>query len=181
VSSNGLTIPLDYTSAPNDEMSAKLNLASIGKTSHDESDVVNKDWGVEKLKAAGWTMVETTGFLSLVGPLWQRIVDGAHEYAIRTEDKHHNRRGLVQGGLVMTLADRSSGMMARVVADRPTLATIQMDTLFIDSARIGELLVSRPRVIRATRSLIFTTTEVTADDRTVASASGVFKILKNDS
>jgi acyl-coenzyme A thioesterase PaaI-like protein len=126
-------------------------------------------------------MVETTGFLSLVGPLWQRIVDGAHEYAIRTEDKHHNRRGLVQGGLVMTLADRSSGMMARVVADRPTLATIQMDTLFIDSARIGELLVSRPRVIRATRSLIFTTTEVTADDRTVASASGVFKILKNDS
>ena len=72
-------------------------------------------------------------------------------------------------------------MMARVVADRPTLPTIQMDTLFIDSARIGELLVSRPRVIRATRSLIFTTTEVTADDRTVASASGVFKILKNDS
>ena len=135
----------------------------------------------DKLKSDGWKIVETSGFLHLIGPLWQRVVDGTHEYALATEDKHHNRRGLVQGGLVMTLADRSSGMMARVVADRPTLATIQMDTLFIDSARIGELLVSRPRVIRATRSLIFTTTEVTADDRTVASASGVFKILKNDS
>ena len=36
----------------------------------------------ETLKAAGWTMVETTGFLNLIGPLWERVVDGNHEYAI---------------------------------------------------------------------------------------------------
>ncbi len=34
------------------------------------------DMAAEKLKASGWTIVETTGFLSLVGPLWQRIVNG---------------------------------------------------------------------------------------------------------
>jgi acyl-coenzyme A thioesterase PaaI-like protein len=142
---------------------------------------VTKDLAAEKLKAAGWAVVETSGFLSLIGPLWQRAVDGDHEYAIATQDKHHNRRGLVQGGLLMTFADRSCGMTARYVSGKPTLATVQMDTLFIDSARIGEILISRPRVIRATRSLIFTTTEVTAGERTIASASGVFKILKNDS
>ena len=135
----------------------------------------------EKLKAAGWTMVETSGFLDLVGPLWQRLVDGEPEYAIVAQDKHHNRRGLVQGGLLMTLADRSSGMIARLVSGRPTLATVQMDVHFIDSGKIGELLVSKPRVIRATRSLIFTTTEVTAGGRCIVTASGVFKILKNDS
>jgi acyl-coenzyme A thioesterase PaaI-like protein len=142
---------------------------------------VTKDPLAEKLKAAGWSIVETSGFLSLVGPLWQRVVNGEHEYAIVAQDKHHNRRGLVQGGLLMTFADRSSGMTARFVSGKPTLATVQMDTFFIDSAKIGEVLVSKPRVIRATRSLIFTTTEVTADSRIVASASGVFKILKNDS
>jgi acyl-coenzyme A thioesterase PaaI-like protein len=142
---------------------------------------VTKDPLAEKLKAAGWSIVETSGFLSLVGPLWQRVVNGEHEYAIVAQDKHHNRRGLVQGGLLMTFADRSCGMTARFVSGKPTLATVQMDTLFIDSAKIGEVLVSKPRVIRATRSLIFTTTEVTADSRCVASASGVFKILKNDS
>jgi len=141
---------------------------------------VTKDLAAGKLKAAGWTLVETSGFLNLVGPLWQRVVDGEHEYAILAQDKHHNRRGLVQGGLLMTFADRSCGMTARFVSGKPTLATVQMDTLFIDSARIGELLISRPRVIRTTRSLIFTTTQVTAGDRTVVSASGVFKILKND-
>ena len=40
------------------------------------------DKAAEKLKASGWTIVETTGFLHLVGPLWQRVVDGEHEYAL---------------------------------------------------------------------------------------------------
>ena len=134
----------------------------------------------EKLKASGWTIVETSGFLSLVGPLWQRVADGEHEYAIEAQDKHHNRRGLVQGGLLMTFADRSCGMTARYVSGRPTLATVQMDTHFVDSGKIGEILISKPRVVRATRSLIFLTTEVTANERCIAMASGVFKILKND-
>ena len=138
------------------------------------------DMAAEKLKAPGWTMVETSGFISLVGPLWQRVVNEVHEYAIVAQDKHHNRRGLVQGGLLMTFADRSCGMTARFVSGRPTLATVQMDTHFVDSARIGEVLVSKPRVVRATRSLIFITTEVTAGNRCIATASGVFKVLKDN-
>src|SRR5580698_3277156 len=110
------------------------------------------DMAAEKLKASGWTIVETTGFLSLVGPLWQRIVNGSYEYALVAQDKHHNRNGLVQGGLLMT---------------------------FADSAKIGEILLSKPRVVRNTRSLIFLTTEVTADNRCIAMANGVFKVLKS--
>src|SRR6202023_354718 len=138
------------------------------------------DMATEKLKASGWTIVETSGFLSLVGPLWQRVADGEHEYAIEAQDKHHNRRGLVQGGLLMTFADRSCGMTARYVSGRPTLATVQMDTHFVDSGKIGEILISKPRGVRGTRSLIFVTTEVTAENRCIAMASGVFKILKNE-
>jgi acyl-coenzyme A thioesterase PaaI-like protein len=138
------------------------------------------DLATEKLEASGWTIVETSGFLNLVGPLWQRVVNDAHEYAIVAQDKHHNRRGLVQGGLLMTFADRSCGMTARYVSGRPTLATVQMDTHFVDSGKIGEILISKPRVVRSTRSLIFLTTEVTAGERCIAMASGVFKILKND-
>jgi uncharacterized protein (TIGR00369 family) len=135
----------------------------------------------ETLKAAGWTMVETSGFLNLIGPLWERVIDGNHEYAILMQDKHHNRRSRVQGGVLMTLADRASGMIARVVSGRPTLATVQMDVHFIDAGQIGELLVAKPRVVRVTHTLIFTTAEVVADGRCVAIASGVFKILKDNS
>ena len=137
------------------------------------------DTATETLKASGWTLVETSGFLHLVGPLWERLVDGEHEYALVTEDKHHNRRGRVQGGLLMTFADRSCGMTARYVSGRPTLATVQMDVQFIDSGKIGETLISKPRVVRVTRTLIFITTEVTANERCIVTASGVFKILKD--
>src|SRR5271156_6124303 len=135
----------------------------------EEDDMTEK--ATAQLLASGWTIVETSGFLSLVGPLWERVVNGEHEYALITEDKHHKRRGLVQGGLLMTFADRSSGMTARYISGRPTLATVQMDTHFVDSGKIGEILLSKPRVVRTTRSLIFTTTEVTAANRCIAMAS----------
>ena len=135
----------------------------------------------EKLKADGWTELETSGFLNLVGPLWERVVNGDHEYAIFAADKHHNRRNRVQGGVIMTLADRASGMIARVVSGRPTLATVQMDVQFIDAGKIGELLIAKPRVVRVTHTLIFTTAEIVSEGRIVATSSGVFKILKDNS
>jgi len=138
------------------------------------------DKAAGKLKSDGWSIVETSGFLHLIGPLWQRVVDAEHEYALVAQDKHHNRRGLVQGGVLMTFADRSCGMTARFVSGRPTLATVQFDTHFVEAGKIGEILISRPRVVRSTRSLIFITTEVIVDKRCIAMASGVFKILKND-
>src|SRR5260370_38679751 len=82
------------------------------------------DKAAEKLKSSGWSLVETSGFISLVGPLWQRVVNGEHEYALIAQDKHHNRRGLVQGGGLMTFADRTSGMTARYVSGRTTLPTV---------------------------------------------------------
>ncbi len=135
---------------------------------------------VARLKSDGWSLVETTGFIHLIGPLWQRIIDGEYEYALVTQDKHHNRRGLVQGGVLMTFADRTCGMTARFVTGKPMLATVQLDTHFVEAAKIGETLTSRPRVVRSTRSLIFIRTEVTVDERCIAMANGVFKILKSE-
>ena len=133
-----------------------------------------------KLKSDGWKIVETTGFIHLIGPFWQRLVDGVNEYALIAEDKHHNRRGLVQGGVLMTFADRTCGMTARFVTGKPTMATAQLDVHFVEAGKIGEVLISRPHVVRSTRSLIFLTTEVTVDRRVIAMASGVFKILKSE-
>jgi acyl-coenzyme A thioesterase PaaI-like protein len=139
------------------------------------------DAAADQLISDGWTIVDTTGFLNLVGPLWQRMMNGEPEYALVAQDKHHNRRGLVQGGLLMTFADRACGMAARFASGRPTMATVQLDVHFVDAGKIGETLMTRPRVIRTTRSLVFVTTEVKANGRTIVTANGVFKILKDGS
>jgi len=170
LSSNGQIIPLDYNTSAIDEMT--------GAERGEQNKMTDK--ATAKPKASGWTLVETSGFISLVGPLWQRVVNGEHEYAIVAQDKHHNRRGLVQGGVLMTFADRTCGMTARYVSGKPMLATVQLDTHFVEPGKIGEILVSKPHVVRSTRSLIFITTEVTVDKRCIAMASGVFKILKSE-
>ncbi len=139
------------------------------------------DAAADELLSDGWSIVETTGFLNLIGPLWQRMVDGEPEYALVAQDKHHNRRGMVQGGLLMTFADRACGMAARFVSGRPTMATVQLDVHFVDAGKIGETLMTRPRVIRTTRSLVFVNAEVKANNRTIVTANGVFKILKDGS
>ena len=131
------------------------------------------------LNQEGWSIVDTTGFIHLIGPLWERKVDGDYEFALITQDKHHNRRGMVQGGVMMTFADRTCGMTARYVTGRQHMATVQLDTHFVEAGKIGDVLISRPRVVRSTRSLIFMSTEVFVDDRCVVMANGVFKILKS--
>src|SRR6516162_4419845 len=135
-----------------------------------------------RLKSDGFSVVEATGFIQLIGPMWQREVNGELEFALVAEDKHHNRRGLVQGGVLMTFADRTCGITARHVIGKQTMAmaTVQLDVHFVESGKIGETLISRPRVVRATRSLVFVSTEVTVDRRCIAAANGVFKILKSE-
>src|ERR1700756_67505 len=141
-------------------------------------DMIDK--AAVRMKSDGWKLVEATGFIQIVGPLWERLVDGELEFALLTEDKHHNRRGLVQGGVLMTFADRTCGMTARHVTGKQTMATVQLDVHFVESGKIGETLISRPHEGRATRSLIFVSTEVTVDKRCIAMANGVFKILKSE-
>lgn len=132
------------------------------------------------LQADGWSIMDDDGFINLVGPLWRRV-NGEHpEYAIVGQDKHRNRRGVVQGGLLMTLADRTCGMSARFLSGAETLATVQMDTHFVDAARIGDVMISRPRMIRSTKSLIFMRTDVTVEDRCVVTVQGVFKIVRKE-
>ena len=131
-----------------------------------------------KLRADGWSIVETTGFIHLVGPLWQRQFNGQYEFALVAQDKHQNRRGMVQGGVMMTFADRTCGMVARQTSGKEFTATVQLDTHFVEGGKIGDIMISRPRVVRSTRSLIFMNTEVTVDERCIVMANGVFKFLK---
>jgi acyl-coenzyme A thioesterase PaaI-like protein len=118
------------------------------------------------------------GFIGLVGPLFHRLAGTTHEYALVAQPKHRNIRGVVQGGLLMTFADRTMGLAAGHHVRPNGVVTVQMDTQFADSAEIGETLFSRPQLVRATRSLVFMTTEVKAGARCVILASAVFKIVK---
>ena len=101
----------------------------------------------------------------------------SHRFAFLAEKKHHNRRGVVQGGMLMTFADRSLGMTAWYANGEKPQATVHLDVHFIDAVQIGEFVEAKCRVVRRTRSLIFMSGEFIVGDRAVATANGVWKAL----
>ena len=129
------------------------------------------------LAAQGWSEIEDDGFIDLVGPFFHRKLGEHHQYAVAAQTKHRNLRGVVQGGMLMTFADRTMGLAA-YQALKQGVVTIQMDSQFLDTAKIGELLVSQPRVVRGTKSVVFMSTEVKAGERCVMLATAVFKIVR---
>jgi acyl-coenzyme A thioesterase PaaI-like protein len=127
--------------------------------------------------AAGWELYRDEGFIGLVGPFWTREAGGTHLYAFRAETKHHNRRGVVQGGMLMTFADRSMGMTCWYANEKQPQATVQLDMHFIDAVQIGEFVEAKCKVVRRTRSLIFMSADLVVGNRVVATANGVWKTL----
>src|SRR6188474_1467362 len=121
--------------------------------------------------AAGWEPYGDEGFIGLIGPFWERRDGDTHRYAFLAEKKHHNRRGVVQGGMLMTFADRSMGMTCWYANGQGPQATVHLDVHFVHAVQIGEFVEAKCKVVRRTRSLIFMSGEFMVGDRTVATAN----------
>src|SRR5687767_6732860 len=128
--------------------------------------------------ASGWEPYRDEGFIGLVGPFWSRPKGDRFEYAFMAAPKHHNRRGVVQGGMLMTFADRSMRMTCWYANERQPQATVQLGVHFIDAVQIGEFVEARCTVVRRTRSLVFMAAELLVGTRVVATANGVWMTLR---
>ncbi|GJD61073.1 PaaI family thioesterase [Methylobacterium frigidaeris] len=127
---------------------------------------------------AGWRPFDDPGFLSLVGPVLLREEGEAVSFAFRAEPKHANLIGVVQGGMMMTFADRALGFSAMRAAGGANCVTVQFEMQFVSAGRIGETITMTPEVVQRTSSLVFLRGDARCDGRIVATATGVWKILR---
>ena len=128
--------------------------------------------------AAGWEPYRDEGFIGLVGPFWMRQSGDSYLYAFMAEPKHHNRRGVVQGGMLMTFADRSMGMTCWYANERQLQATVQLDMHFIDAVQIGEFVEATGEIVHETGSMVFVRGKISVGERTLLNFSGVLKKIK---
>ena len=130
--------------------------------------------------AAGWHPYVDEGFIGLVGPFWAKPSGDenvAPRFAFLAAPKHHNRRGVLQGGMLMTFADRAMGMTCWYANGKKPQATVHLDVHFVDAVQIGEFVEAHCKVVRRTRLLIFMSAELMVGDRVVGTANGVWKAL----
>lgn len=125
-----------------------------------------------------WHMVEDDGFIGHVGPIYDRDnADAPRSIGFRAGDHHRNLNGVVQGGMLMTLADRGMGRCARMRHGGP-VATINFSYDFLGAARIGRFVELRPRVVKETGALIFMEGELWSEGELIGRAHGLWKKLK---
>jgi len=127
--------------------------------------------------AEGWEAYTDDGFIGLVGPFWHKFEGETPRFAFQVEPKHHNRRNVLQGGMLMTFADRSMGMTCWYANGKRPQATVHLDVHFVDAVQIGEWVEAHCSVIRRTRSLIFMSAQLMVGERVVGTANGVWKTL----
>ncbi len=132
----------------------------------------------ESLKTAGWERVELGGFSGVAGPFWLRVNDGRRSLGLVLEDRHcNNHLGTVHGGLVMTFADMGLGVAVGDALGHNRCATISLQTQFISVARVGEFITCKAEVIRAAKQIVFVRGFIMAEERIVASAEGMWKVM----
>ena len=105
---------------------------------------------------------------------------GENEFLFKTiiNEKHLNSAGITHGGFIAAFVDAGSGTAAHRSANNSPCVTITLELKFISAVRLGQELVGNTKIQKKTKSMVFLTCELTAANKIVATASGVWKILK---
>ena len=136
----------------------------------------------ESLKAAGWETNELGGFTSQICPLWSLRENGRVKVGMIVEERHTNNHiGTLHGGAVVTFADVGLGWAVSTKIGHNMCVTVSLQTQFISVARVGEFITCEAEVIRATKQLVFVRGFIMTDDRIVASAEGIWKVMDRSS
>ena len=94
------------------------------------------------------------------------------------KENHLNTAGIVHGGFIATFVDAGAGTAAHRVANGSPCVTISLELKFISAVELGQELIGNTKIQKKTKSMVFLTCELVAETKIVATASGVWKILK---
>jgi len=112
------------------------------------------------------------------GLLFKTISESEYEFKATIKESHLNAAGITHGGFIATFIDAGAGTAAYRVADQKPCVTISLEIKFISPVNLGQELVGKTKIQKKTKSMVFLTCELITENKIVATASGVWKILK---
>ena len=112
------------------------------------------------------------------GLLFKTISENEYEFKATIKENHLNAAGITHGGFIAAFVDAGAGTAAHRVADQNPCVTISLELKFISAVKLRQKLVGKTKIQKKTKSMVFLTCELTVANKIVATASGVWKILK---
>ena len=109
------------------------------------------------------------------GLLFKTVTEDECQFKTVIKENHLNAAGIAHGGFIAAVVDAGVGTAAHRAADRNPCVTISLELKFISAVKLGQELVGYTKLQKKTKSLIFVTCELKAENKIVATASGVWK------
>ena len=112
------------------------------------------------------------------GLLFRNISDTEYEFKSTINENHLNKAGITHGGYLAALIDAGAGTAAHRSTNNSPCVTISLDLKFIGASKVGDVIIGKTKILKKTKTLIFLFCELNCNNKIIASASGIWKILK---
>jgi len=112
------------------------------------------------------------------GLLFKTISEKEYEFKTIINENHLNAAGITHGGFIAAVVDAGAGTAAHRAANQNPCVTVSLELKFISAIKLGQELLGKTKIQKKTKSMIFLTCELSVANKIVATASGVWKILK---
>ena len=112
------------------------------------------------------------------GVLFKTISQNEYHFKTTIKENHLNAAGITHGGFIAALVDAGAGTAAHRSAEGNPCVTVSLELKFISTVRLGQELIGKTKIQKKTKSMVFLTCELLVANKIVATASGVWKILK---
>jgi uncharacterized protein (TIGR00369 family) len=114
------------------------------------------------------------------GLLFRTISKDEYEFKTTIKENHLNAAGITHGGFIAAFVDAGAGSAAHKAANQGVCVTISLELKFISAVKLGQELVGKTKIQKKTKSMIFLTCKLTVENKIVATASGIWKILNKE-
>ena len=112
------------------------------------------------------------------GVLFKTISQNEYHFKTTIKENHLNAAGITHGGFIAAFVDAGAGTAAHRSAESNPCVTVSLELKFISTVRLGQELIGKTKIQKKTKSMVFLTCELLVANKIVATASGVWKILK---
>ena len=111
------------------------------------------------------------------GLLFKEVWENEFEFKTTIKENHLNTAGITHGGYIATIIDSGAGTGAHRATNNSQCVTISLDIKFIGATKLGDEIIGFVKILKRTRSMIFLICHLKSNEKIIASASGIWKIL----
>ncbi len=112
------------------------------------------------------------------GLLFRNVSETEYEFKSIINENHLNAASITHGGYIAALIDAGAGTSAHRASNNAPCVTISLDLKFIGVSKVGDEIIGKTKILKKTNTLIFLFCELFCGEKIIASASGIWKILK---